>query len=104
MIDKNDRGRSPWHTARVDEKNQITVPASELRAAGLEPGDVVRVDALGVGRLVLTRVDTLLARYAGRLDTGGALRRELDELREGWGGPRASLGSRLTGVSAHRAL
>lgn len=71
-------------TTRVSSKNQVTIPASELRAAGLESGDVVRVQALGAGRVVLTRVDELVARYAGSLDTGGQLRRQIEELRDEW--------------------
>ncbi len=71
-------------TTKVSSKNQITIPATELRAAGLAPGDVVRVEAVGTGRIVLTRLDEMLARYAGTLDTGGELRRQVDELREEW--------------------
>lgn len=68
----------------MSSKNQVTIPASELRAAGLRSGDVVRVEALGAGRVVLTRVDELIARYAGSLDTGGELRRQIEELRDEW--------------------
>jgi len=85
-VKANQRGHSGprRRTTKVSRKNQITIPASELRAAGLEPGDVVRVEALGAGRVVLTRVDELLTRYAGTLDTGGTLRRQVEELREEW--------------------
>jgi AbrB family looped-hinge helix DNA binding protein len=69
---------------KVSSKNQITIPAAELRAAGLAPGDVLRVEALGAGQVVLTRVDELLGRYAGALDTGGRLRRQAEKLREEW--------------------
>lgn len=71
-------------TTKVSSKNQVTIPARELRAAGLQSGDVVRVEALGAGRVVLTRVDELVARYAGSLDTGGKLRRQIEELRDEW--------------------
>jgi bifunctional DNA-binding transcriptional regulator/antitoxin component of YhaV-PrlF toxin-antitoxin module len=80
----NDRSGARRCTTKVSRKNQVTIPVSELRAAGLEPGDVVRVEALGAGRVVLTRIDELLARYAGALDTGGELRRQVEELREEW--------------------
>jgi len=82
--ERNDRSGARRRTTKVSRKHQVTIPVSELRAAGLEPGDVVRVEALGAGRVVLTRVDELLARYAGTLDTGGELRRRLEELREEW--------------------
>ena len=60
------------------------MPVAELRAAGLEPGDVVRVEALGAGRVILTRVDELIERYAGVLDTGGEFARQARELRDEW--------------------
>jgi hypothetical protein len=56
----------------------------KLRAAGLGPGDVLRVEALGAGRVALTRVDELLTRYAGALDSQGRLRRQVEELRDEW--------------------
>ena len=71
-------------TTKVSRKNQITIPAAELRAAGLGPGDVLRVEALGAGRVALTRLDELLGRYAGALDSQGRLRRQVDDLREEW--------------------
>lgn len=70
----------------MSRKNQVTVPVAELRAAGLEPGDVVRVEALGTGRVILTRVDELVERYAGALDTGAELARQARELRDEWQG------------------
>jgi AbrB family looped-hinge helix DNA binding protein len=76
--------RAGARTTKVSSKNQITIPAAELRAAGLGPGDVLRVEALGAGRVALTRVDELVGRYAGALDSQGRLRRRLDELREEW--------------------
>lgn len=71
-------------TTKVSSKNQVTIPARELRAAELQSGDVVRVEALGAGRVVLTRVDEIVARYAGSLDTKGQLRRQIEELRDEW--------------------
>lgn len=76
--------RAGARTTRVSSKNQITIPAAELRAAGLGPGDVLRVEAQGAGRVALTRVDELLGRYAGALDSQGRLRRQVDDLREEW--------------------
>lgn len=76
--------RAGARTTKVSSKNQITIPAAELRAAGLGPGDVLRVEALGAGRVALTRVDELVDRYAGALDSQGRLRRQIDDLREEW--------------------
>ena len=78
------RKRAGVRTTKVSRKNQITIPAAELRAAGLGPGDVLRVEALGAGRVALTRLDELLGRYAGALDSQGRLRRQVDDLREEW--------------------
>jgi hypothetical protein len=52
--------------------------------AGLEPGDRLQVEAEGAGRIVLTRIDELLDRYSGCLDTGGSLRKGVEELRGEW--------------------
>jgi bifunctional DNA-binding transcriptional regulator/antitoxin component of YhaV-PrlF toxin-antitoxin module len=76
--------RAGGRTTKVSSKNQVTIPVAELRAAGLGPGDVLRVEALGAGRVALTRVDELVARYAGALDSRGRLRRRIGELRDEW--------------------
>ena len=69
---------------KVSTKHQVTIPVSTLRDAGIRTGDVLRVEADGAGRLVLTRVDELLARYSGRLATGGRLDKAVEGLREEW--------------------
>jgi hypothetical protein len=50
----------------------------------LEPGDTLKVEAIGAGRVVLTRLDELLDRYSGCLDTGGNLREQIEGLRGEW--------------------
>src|SRR4051794_38254050 len=81
----------PWSLSVVhqEDRRQARDHAPGQRTSLRRPraGRLVRVEALGVGRVALTRVDALLARHAGRLDTG-ALRRQLDELREEWARPR----------------
>jgi hypothetical protein len=62
----------------------VTIPAVAFRGAGFEPGDVVKVEAEGPGRVVLTRLDALLDSYSGSLQTGGDLRRQVEGLREEW--------------------
>jgi AbrB family looped-hinge helix DNA binding protein len=68
----------------VSSKHQVTIPAGAFRAAGFEPGDTLKVEAEGAGRVVLTRIDELVDRYSGCLDTGGDLRNRVEGLREEW--------------------
>jgi bifunctional DNA-binding transcriptional regulator/antitoxin component of YhaV-PrlF toxin-antitoxin module len=68
----------------VSSKHQVTIPVGPFHTAGLEPGDTLRVEAEGAGRVVLTRVDELIDRYSGCLDTGGDLRKQVEGLREEW--------------------
>jgi AbrB family looped-hinge helix DNA binding protein len=85
-VKKNVEGGSRRRNSqtKVSSKHQITIPARAFRGAGLEPGDVLQVEADGAGRIVLTRIDELLDRYSGCLDTGGSLREQLEGLREEW--------------------
>lgn len=69
---------------RVSSKHQVTIPAAAFRTAGFEPGDTLKVEAEGAGRVVLTRIDELVDRYSGCLNTGGDLRERVEGLREEW--------------------
>jgi bifunctional DNA-binding transcriptional regulator/antitoxin component of YhaV-PrlF toxin-antitoxin module len=69
---------------KVSAKNQVTIPVSALRDAGVRTGDVLKVEADGKGRLVLTRMDEILARYSGKIASGGRLGEAVRELREEW--------------------
>lgn len=71
------------HT-RVSSKHQVTIPAGAFRDAGFAPGDTLKVEAEGAGRVVLTRIDELLDRYSGCLATEGDLRARTEGLREEW--------------------
>lgn len=44
----------------------------------------MRVEAEGAGRVVLTRIDELVDRYSGCLETGGKLRERVEGLRGEW--------------------
>ncbi len=68
---------------KVSSKHQVTIPAGAFRTAGLEAGDVLRVEADGVGRIVLSRIDELVERYSGCIESG-ELRMQVRELREEW--------------------
>lgn len=69
---------------RVSRKHQVTIPAGPFRRAGFAPGDTLKVEAEGAGRVVLTRIDELLDRYSGCLETEGDLRERLEGLRGEW--------------------
>ena len=69
---------------RVSSKHQVTIPAVPFRTAGFEPGDLLKVEAEGAGRVVLTRIDELVDRYSGCLNTEGDLREQMEGLREEW--------------------
>ncbi len=69
---------------KVSSKHQVTIPAAPFNKAGFEPGDLLKVEAEGAGRVVLTRVDELVDRYSGCLNTGGDLRERVEGLREEW--------------------
>ncbi len=68
----------------ISRKNQITLPVDALRAAGLEPGDDVRVDVVGPGRLELIRADELVEEFAGVFGARVYPEGYLDELRREW--------------------
>jgi bifunctional DNA-binding transcriptional regulator/antitoxin component of YhaV-PrlF toxin-antitoxin module len=80
---KNRTRASKPHT-RISSKHQVTIPTGPFRQAGFSEGDTVQVRAQGPGEVVLTRVDELVDRYRGALDTGGRLRRDVDALRGEW--------------------
>lgn len=69
---------------KVSSKHQVTIPAGAFRDAGFAPGDTLKVEAEGAGRVVLTRIDELVDRYSGCLETGGDLRERVEGLREEW--------------------
>ena len=50
---------------RLTSKLQLTLPKAAADAAGLGAGDVIRVEAAGRGRVVLSRVDDPVLKYAG---------------------------------------
>ena len=68
----------------ISRKNQVTLPVDILRAAGLEPGDDVRIHVVGPGRLELARADELVEEFAGVFDSSVYPKGYLDELRREW--------------------
>lgn len=68
----------------ISRKNQVTLPVEVLRAAGLEPGDDVRVEVVGPGHLELVRAGDLIEQFAGVFDATVYPNGYLDELRREW--------------------
>jgi bifunctional DNA-binding transcriptional regulator/antitoxin component of YhaV-PrlF toxin-antitoxin module len=68
---------------RISSKHQITIPAAELRAAGLEAGERLIARADGPGRVVLEREHDVLADFSGAL-TGVYAGSRVDSLRDEW--------------------
>ncbi len=68
----------------ISRKNQITIPADVMRAAGLHPGDDVRVESVAPGRIELIKTEELIERYAGSLGADAYPPGYLDEVRDGW--------------------
>ncbi len=78
------RKTAPTETTRISSKHQITIGRRAFAQAGLKNGDVLQIRAVGVGKVLLDRTDELVARYSGALRSGGALRTQVDALRDEW--------------------
>jgi bifunctional DNA-binding transcriptional regulator/antitoxin component of YhaV-PrlF toxin-antitoxin module len=68
----------------ISSKNQVTLPVDALRAAGLQPGDDLRVQVAGPGRLELIRADELVGEFAGVFDESTYPEGYLEKLRREW--------------------
>jgi bifunctional DNA-binding transcriptional regulator/antitoxin component of YhaV-PrlF toxin-antitoxin module len=76
--------KPPVSKTKISGKHQVTIAKQAFDEAGLHAGDVVSVRAVGLGRVELTRLDVLFAKYRGRLTGGDAFRREIEETRDQW--------------------
>lgn len=74
----------PGRSSRLSGKNQLTIPVAVLRAAGLQPGDLLEVETAEPGRIVLRRWTSRFADVTGTLP---GLERDvdLDASRDRWG-------------------
>jgi bifunctional DNA-binding transcriptional regulator/antitoxin component of YhaV-PrlF toxin-antitoxin module len=70
--------------SKVSRKNQITLPVSELREAGIDAGDDVVVRAIGPGRMEVERVEDVIARFRGCMPAGTWPAGALEALRDEW--------------------
>jgi AbrB family looped-hinge helix DNA binding protein len=68
----------------ISRKNQITIPADVLRAAGLQPGDDLRIASVGPGHIELVKTHALIEQYAGSMGDDVYPPGYLDEVRAGW--------------------
>jgi bifunctional DNA-binding transcriptional regulator/antitoxin component of YhaV-PrlF toxin-antitoxin module len=74
-------------TTKVSRKNQITLPVAALREAGVEPGDVLRVEVVSDGVFRLIREKDPWWELFHKLAGSGlpvTTREELEELRDEW--------------------
>jgi bifunctional DNA-binding transcriptional regulator/antitoxin component of YhaV-PrlF toxin-antitoxin module len=69
--------------SRISTRRRVTIPTDVLKAAGLEVGDVVNVEAVEPGVLRLRRVENPFAAAAGTL-TGAFAPGYLAGLRHDW--------------------
>jgi bifunctional DNA-binding transcriptional regulator/antitoxin component of YhaV-PrlF toxin-antitoxin module len=69
---------------RISAKHQVTIPINAFTDAGFKPGDAVRAEAIGPGRVILTRTTALLDEFSGALRTNGALRNAVEQVRDEW--------------------
>jgi bifunctional DNA-binding transcriptional regulator/antitoxin component of YhaV-PrlF toxin-antitoxin module len=71
-------------TTRLSRKHQATIPVAILAEAGLQAGERLRVEALGPGRIVLTRAEDRLEDLLGALGDDVYPPGYLEELRAEW--------------------
>ncbi|MFN8222982.1 MAG: AbrB/MazE/SpoVT family DNA-binding domain-containing protein [Gaiellales bacterium] len=76
----------PKGRTRVTRKNQVTIPVEAMRGAGISADDAVSVYAEGDGRVVVERLDSLIERYAERLQGTwpGGVEGFLEERQRAW--------------------
>jgi AbrB family looped-hinge helix DNA binding protein len=78
----------PRGKTKITRKNQVTIPVSEMRKAGLEPNDPVLVIADGAGRVVIERFESVVEEHAGMLrgTWPGGVEEFLEWRRREWSG------------------
>lgn len=84
MSEEVKRTRRGPRVTRLSRKHQATIPVAVLAEAGLRAGEQLRVEALGPGRIVLTRAEDRLEDLLGALGDDVYPPGYLDELRAEW--------------------
>lgn len=74
---------------RLSSKRQVTIPLQALEQTGLGPGDELKVEVDGAGRIILTRAQDRADRLRAIEETAGSLTGAyepgyLDRLRDEW--------------------
>jgi bifunctional DNA-binding transcriptional regulator/antitoxin component of YhaV-PrlF toxin-antitoxin module len=83
MSDEVKERRRPRVT-RLSRQHQATIPVAVLAEAGIHAGEPLRVEALGPGRIMLTRADDRLEDLLGTLGDDVYPEGYLQELRAEW--------------------
>jgi bifunctional DNA-binding transcriptional regulator/antitoxin component of YhaV-PrlF toxin-antitoxin module len=68
----------------MSSKNQVTIPVSLLRKAGISPGDELQVRVTGRGRIEIERWEDTIRRLAGSMPPGTWPPGAAKELRREW--------------------
>ena len=84
MSDEVKRTRRRPGITRLSRKHQATIPVAVLAEAGIQAGEPLRVEALGPGRIVLTRAEDNLDDLLGTLGREVYPEGYLQELRGEW--------------------
>jgi bifunctional DNA-binding transcriptional regulator/antitoxin component of YhaV-PrlF toxin-antitoxin module len=84
MNDEVKRPRRRPGITRLSRKHQATIPVAVLAEAGVVAGEQLRVEALGPGRIILTRAEDRLEDLFGALGADDYPEGYLRELRAEW--------------------
>jgi bifunctional DNA-binding transcriptional regulator/antitoxin component of YhaV-PrlF toxin-antitoxin module len=84
MSDEVKRTRRRPGITRLSRKHQATIPVAVLAEAGIRAGEHLRVEALGPGRIVLTRAEDSLDDLLGALGRDVYPEGYLQDLRGEW--------------------
>ena len=63
---------------------QVTIPKRAFEAAGLRPGDRLRVESAGPGHVTLTSIEAALGDLRGALTPGAITSQDIERLRDEW--------------------
>jgi bifunctional DNA-binding transcriptional regulator/antitoxin component of YhaV-PrlF toxin-antitoxin module len=80
----SDEVKRRQRTTRLSRKHQATIPVAVLAEAGLQAGEQLRVEALGPGRIILTRAEDRLEDLLGALGDDVYPPGYLQQLRAEW--------------------
>jgi bifunctional DNA-binding transcriptional regulator/antitoxin component of YhaV-PrlF toxin-antitoxin module len=84
MSDEVKDPRRRARTTRLSSKHQATIPVAVLAEAGVEAGERLRVEALGPGRIMLTRAEDSFDELLGAVGDDVYPPGYLDKLRGEW--------------------